>query len=57
MEELLPRHADWKTAAWLLEKQFPHELAPYDRRPLPIGSFFLNSLARSISKEGASITS
>jgi hypothetical protein len=33
-----------------LRTQFPHEFALYDRRPLPIGSFFLNSLARSTRK-------
>jgi len=35
-EGLLPRHADWKAAAWQLERGWPNEFAPYDRRPLPI---------------------
>src|SRR4029450_3590554 len=26
---------DAKHAEWLLERQFPHEFAPYDRRPIP----------------------
>jgi transposase len=33
-EGLLPRHADWKAASWLLEKGWPLEYG--DRRPLPI---------------------
>jgi hypothetical protein len=33
-EGLLPRHADWKAASWLLEKGWPLEFG--DRRPLPI---------------------
>jgi hypothetical protein len=33
-EGLLPRHADWKAASWLLEKGWPFEYG--DRRPLPI---------------------
>ena len=33
-EGLLPHHADWKAAAWLLEKGWPLEYG--DRRPLPI---------------------
>jgi hypothetical protein len=28
--------ADWKAASFLLERQFPHEFAPYDRRPIPV---------------------
>jgi hypothetical protein len=32
-EGLLPRHADWKAASWLLEKGWPLEYG--DRRPLP----------------------
>jgi hypothetical protein len=35
-EGLLPRHADWKAAAWALERGWPNEFAPYDRRPIPI---------------------
>jgi hypothetical protein len=26
---------DARHAEWLLKRQFPHEFAPYDRRPLP----------------------
>jgi len=33
-EGMLPRHADWKAAAWSLEKGWPLEFG--DRRPLPI---------------------
>jgi hypothetical protein len=33
-EALLPRHADWKAASWLLEKGWPLEYG--DRRPSPI---------------------
>src|SRR5215831_3882167 len=29
-------HKDAKHAEWLLERQFPHEFAPYDRRPIPV---------------------
>ena len=29
-------HKDARHAEWLLERQFPNEFAPYDRRPLPI---------------------
>ena len=29
-------HTDAKCAQWLLERQFPHEFAPYDRRPIPV---------------------
>jgi len=32
-EGVLPRHADWKAAGWLLEKGWPLEFG--DRRPLP----------------------
>jgi hypothetical protein len=28
-------HKDARHAEWLLERQFPHEFAPYDRRPIP----------------------
>jgi hypothetical protein len=34
-EGTLPRYADWKAAAWQLERGWPLEFAPYDRRPLP----------------------
>jgi hypothetical protein len=27
---------DARHAEWLLERQFPHEFAPYDRRPIPV---------------------
>jgi hypothetical protein len=27
---------DGRHAEWLLERQFPHEFAPYDRRPIPV---------------------
>jgi len=30
-------HKDARHAEWLLERQFPHEFAPYDRRPIPVG--------------------
>jgi transposase len=33
-EGLLPRHADWKAAAWLLEKGWPLEFG--ERKPLPL---------------------
>jgi hypothetical protein len=36
MEGTLPRHADWQAAAWLLEKGWPLEFAPYERRPIPV---------------------
>lgn len=29
-------HKDAKHAEWLLERQFSHEFAPYDRRPIPV---------------------
>jgi transcription elongation factor Elf1 len=29
-------HKDARHAEWLLERQFPHEFAPYDRRPIPV---------------------
>ena len=29
-------HADAKFACWLLERKFPHEFSPYDRRPVPV---------------------
>src|SRR5438128_1560821 len=29
-------HKDARHAEWLLERQFPTEFAPYDRRPVPI---------------------
>ena len=29
-------HQDARHAEWLLERQFPHEFAPYDRRPIPV---------------------
>jgi hypothetical protein len=29
-------HEDARHAEWLLERQFPHEFAPYDRRPIPV---------------------
>jgi len=29
-------HKDARHAEWLLERQFPHEFAPYDRRPTPV---------------------
>ena len=29
-------HRDARHAEWLLERQFPHEFAPYDRRPIPV---------------------
>jgi hypothetical protein len=56
MEGTLPRHADWKAAAWLLEKGWPLEFAPYERRPIPVepvapksvpdlsGSFLMSSV-------------
>jgi hypothetical protein len=28
-------HKDARHAEWLLERQFPREFAPYDRRPIP----------------------
>jgi hypothetical protein len=29
-------HKNARHAEWLLERQFPHEFAPYDRRPIPV---------------------
>jgi hypothetical protein len=29
-------HEDARHAEWLLERQFPNEFAPYDRRPVPV---------------------
>jgi hypothetical protein len=29
-------HKDARHAEWLLERQFPAEFAPYDRRPVPV---------------------
>jgi hypothetical protein len=29
-------HKDARHAEWLLERQFPREFAPYDRRPVPV---------------------
>jgi hypothetical protein len=29
-------HKDARHAEWLPERQFPHEFAPYDRRPIPV---------------------
>ena len=29
-------HKDARHAEWLLERQFPHEFVPYDRRPIPV---------------------
>jgi hypothetical protein len=35
-EGKLPRHADPRCAQWLLERSWPLEFAPYDRRPIPV---------------------
>jgi hypothetical protein len=37
-EGISARHADWKAAAWVLEKGWPREYAPFERRPVPVES-------------------
>ena len=32
----LRRSDDWRAAGWLLERRFPADFAPYDRRPIPV---------------------
>lgn len=32
------RHADWKAAAWVQEKGWPREYAPFERQPVPVES-------------------
>jgi hypothetical protein len=39
-EGTLPRHADWKAAAWQLERGWPKKYAPFDRRPIPVEDDF-----------------
>jgi hypothetical protein len=35
-EGKLPRTADWRAVEFLLERGWPKEFAPYDRRPIPV---------------------